>query len=149
MCVHFGKSKIWHDRGHCWGPCRRWIVLWVRVFSKAIASSSRYLSIWIIQEKKITFTGLRNEQQPDNSIHINQTQYINNIQPISIPRTRRVHPDEPITDDERQSLRGLIDSLQYAAVNSRSDLCSRLGYLQLHINKAKISTLTEANKNTP
>ena len=98
------------------------------------------------KKRNFTFTGLRIEQQPDNSIHINQTQYINDIQPISIPRTRRVHPDEPVTDDERQSLRGLIGSLQYAAVNSRPDLCSRLGYLQSHINKAKVSTLTEANK---
>ena len=31
-------------------------------------------------------------------------------------------------------------------MNSRPDLCSRLGYLQSHINKAKVSTLTEANK---
>ena len=98
------------------------------------------------KKRNFTFTGLRIEQQPDNSIHINQTQYINDISPISIPRTRRVHPDEPVTDAERQSLRGLIGSLQYAAVNSRPDLCSRLGYLQSHINKAKVSTLTEANK---
>lgn len=22
VCFHFGKSRIWHYRGHCWGPCR-------------------------------------------------------------------------------------------------------------------------------
>ena len=57
-----------------------------------------------------------------------------------------MHPDEPVNENERQSLRGLIGSLQYAAVNTRPDLCSRLGNLQSQINKAKISTLNDANK---
>lgn len=51
-----------------------------------------------------------------------------------------------MTEPERQSLRAVIGSPQYAAVNSRPDICSRLGYLQSEINRAKISTLIEANR---
>ena len=55
-------------------------------------------------------------------------------------------PDDPVTEDERQSLRAVIGSLQYAAVNSRPDICSRLGWLQSRINRAQVSTLLECNR---
>ena len=48
---------------------------------------------------------------------------------------------------ERQALRALVGSPQYAAVNSC--LCSRLGCLQSRINSAEVSTLIEANKTLP
>ena len=96
------------------------------------------------KKRHCTFTGLRIGQQPDNSIHINLTQYIKDINPISISKSRKGNSDEPVSEEERQALRGLIGTLHYAAVNSH--ICSRLGYLQSQINKAKISTFMEAKK---
>ena len=52
----------------------------------------------------------------------------------------------PVTDAEKLSLRAIIGSLQYAAVNTRPDLSSRLSHLQSVINSAPVSTLIEANK---
>lgn len=52
----------------------------------------------------------------------------------------------PVLKGERQSLRAVIGSLQYAAINTRPDPCSRLNWLQSEINKAKVSTLIEAKK---
>ena len=40
----------------------------------------------------------------------------------------------------------MIGSLQYAAVNSRPGICSRLSWLQSEINRAKLSTLIDANR---
>ena len=40
----------------------------------------------------------------------------------------------------------MVGSLQYAAVNTRPDLCSKLGWLQSQINKCTVGTLIEANK---
>ena len=51
-----------------------------------------------------------------------------------------------MTDTERHLLRGLIGSLQYAAVHTRPDLASSLSFLQSDINKATVSTLIAANK---
>ncbi|CAL1168143.1 unnamed protein product [Cladocopium goreaui] len=45
------------------------------------------------------------------------------------------NPNAPVTDTERHLLRGLIGSLQYAAVHTRPDLASSLSFLQSDINK--------------
>ena len=98
------------------------------------------------KQKEFIFTGLRISQKDDYSIEIDQTQYVKDVAAITITRERRARPDDVVTEDERQSLRAVIGSLQYAAVNTRPDLCSRLGYLQSQINRAKVSTLIEANR---
>ena len=59
---------------------------------------------------------------------------------------RRTCTTEPITAEEKQSLRALTGSLQFAAVNTRPDLSSRLSYLQSEINRATVQTLHEANR---
>ena len=98
------------------------------------------------KSREFTFTGLKISQKSDNSIWVSQDQYVKDIHPISITKTRKTMPHAPVDETERQSLRALIGSLQYAAVNTRPDLCSRLGWLQTQINKATISTLIEGNK---
>ena len=51
-----------------------------------------------------------------------------------------------MTESERQLLRGLIGSLQFASVNTRPDLASRLSNLQSQINVATVETLLQANR---
>lgn len=89
------------------------------------------------KKRSFTFTGIRIEQQQDYSITINQTQYIKDIHSISISRERRSQPEATVTETERQSLRAVIGSLQYAAANTRPDLCSRLSWLQSSILSIK------------
>ena len=98
------------------------------------------------KQSSFTFTGLKISQQADCSIIVDQTQYVKDILPISIGRERRNQSEAPVTDSERQSLRALIGSLSYAAINTRPDLGSRLSWLQSSINKAVVGTLMEANK---
>ena len=98
------------------------------------------------KKNDFTFTGLKIQQKPDYSIEVNQTQYVKDIAAISLSRDRRSQPEDVVSEQERQQLRALIGSLQYAAVNTRPDLCSRLGWLQSRINTAKVSTLIEANR---
>eukprot|EP00435_Cladocopium_sp_Y103_P026958 s175_g6.t1 len=98
------------------------------------------------KKRNFTFTGLRIQQQEDHSIQIDQTQYVKDINPISLSRERRSQVEAVVSEAERQSLRAVIGSLQYAAVNTRPDLCSRLSWLQSEINKATIGTLIEANR---
>ena len=98
------------------------------------------------KKRNFTFTGLKIDQAHDFSITVNQEQYVKDIQPIAISRDRKTMTEAPIDETERQALRALVGSLQYAAVNSRPDICSRLGWLQSRINTAKVSTLIEANK---
>lgn len=93
-----------------------------------------------------TFTGIEISQQPDYSIILSQSSYVRKIKPIPIEVNRRTQPDAAVTEAERALLRGLVGSLQYAAVNTRPDLSSRLSLHQSSINNAKIENLQEANK---
>ena len=98
------------------------------------------------KSREFTFTGLKICQKTDQSIWVDQEQYVKDIHPIQISRERKQQPLEPVNESERQGLRALIGSLQYAAVNTRPDLCSRLGWLQSQINRAVVGTLIEGNK---
>eukprot|EP00435_Cladocopium_sp_Y103_P033991 s557_g8.t1 len=98
------------------------------------------------KSQSFTFTGIEMQQQPDQSIRLSQTKYVNNIPAITIKPERRQFEDESVTEEERHLLRGLVGSLQYAAVHTRPDLSSALSHLQSQINQAKVSTLITANK---
>ena len=98
------------------------------------------------KQREFTFTGLHIVQKADHSIWVDQTQYVKDIPPITIPQDRRRNPEVEVTEDERHALRAVIGSLQYAAVNTRPDLGSRLGGLQGRINCATVHDLVEANK---
>ena len=98
------------------------------------------------KKRNFVFTGLQIHQNDDFSIEVGQTQYVKDINPISINKDRRRHLEEPINEEERQAFRGLIGSLQYASVNTRPDLGSRLSLLQGRINNGQIQDLIEGNK---
>ena len=85
-------------------------------------------------------------QNSNFSINLSQEKYISKIEPIHIDASRKYQHDLSVTPEEQQALRALIGSLQYAAVNTRPDLSSRLSFLQSAVNSATIQTLNEANK---
>ena len=93
-----------------------------------------------------TFTGIEVNQRADSSIVLSQSAYVRKIAPIAIDPNRKTQIDLKVTEPERLALRGVIGSLQYAAINTRPDLSSRLSMLQSNINQATIETLQEANK---
>ena len=98
------------------------------------------------KDRDFTFTGLHIQQHQDHSITVDQTKYVKAIEPIHVNSQRRHDPQQPVTEDERQQLRGLIGSLQYASTNSRPDLGSRLSFLQSQINSAVVQTLMDGNR---
>ena len=98
------------------------------------------------QMTNFTFTGVEIAQKPDMSIELSQSKYVSNIESIPIDTNRRKGLEEPVTPKEQHNLRALVGSLQYAAVNTRPDLSSRLSYLQSEINKATVQTLLDANR---
>jgi hypothetical protein len=93
-----------------------------------------------------TFTGIDLTQTEDHSIIMSQSNYVRKIKPIAIEPNRKSQEELDVTETERGALRGLVGSLQYASVNTRPDLSSRLSQLQSSINHAKIENLLEANK---
>ena len=134
--VH-GHIGIHVDDGLCCGDA---------TFEKALIELESRFPFGTKREGKFTFTGIRIQQDSEGRIHLDQKEYINNITPINIPRERRKGEDTVVTESERQELRGLIGSLQYAASNTRPDISSRLSHLQSKINCAVIKDLLEGNR---
>ena len=95
---------------------------------------------------QFTFTGVEMNQLADYTIQMNQSTYIKAINPIHIPKNRKDQRDAVVTEEERQALRAIVGSLQYAAVNTRPDLSSRVSMLQSSINHATVETLVLANQ---
>eukprot|EP00435_Cladocopium_sp_Y103_P023342 s473_g5.t1 len=132
-----GMIGLHVDDGLCCGSPR---------FHKILAQLEAKYPFGSKKNRDFTFTGLRIQQQKDQSIWVIQEQYVKDIHPITISKERRLVPHDAVTEQERQSLRALIGSIQYAAINTRPHLCSKLGWLQSQINKCTVSTLLEANK---
>jgi hypothetical protein len=98
------------------------------------------------KNQSFVFTGIEMCQNADYSITLSQEKYVSKIEPIHIQPERKSLPESTVNNDEKQGLRALIGSLQYASVNTRPDLASRLSYLQSQVNQATVQTLIQANK---
>ena len=81
------------------------------------------------------FCGVRYFQWDDGSIELDQREYVERIAPIKVPKHKRTEPSSPVTEGERQEIRQLCGSLQYAAVNTRPDLAAKIGEVQSRVTK--------------
>ena len=95
---------------------------------------------------KLVFTGIYLDQQPDFSIRASQKNYVEQILPVEVHRSRRQTPDAPLNPDEVTNLRGIVGSLQYAVTHTRPDLAAKLSEVQTQVAQPTIKTLLQANK---
>ena len=96
--------------------------------------------------QQFVFAGIDMQQHANKSISLSQSKYVRDIASIHIPQERRRDLNAEVNPKERQELRALIGSLQYASVHTRPDISSRLSYLQSAINRATVETLITANQ---
>ena len=134
--VH-GLIGVHVDDGLCAGD---------EVFDRALQQLEIRYPFGSKRDTNFTFTGIQLTQDKQFNIFLSQRDYIFAIEAIPIERQRRKQESLPVTEGERQNLRGLIGSLQYAATNTRPDLSARLSFLQSKINCATIKDLLEANR---
>lgn len=92
------------------------------------------------------FTGIHVHQRDDHTIDLGQTKYIEDISPINVERHRRQDSSQVVNETERQGLRGLVGSLQYATTNTRPDLAAKVSFVQSKITTACIADLLEATR---
>ena len=134
--VH-GAIGMHVDDGLCFGDA---------VFDKALELLEAKFPFGSKREGSFTFTGIQVHQDQNWNIHLSQEDYVLAIDPIHIDRNRRKLENENVTESERQGLRGLIGSLQYASTNTRPDIAARLSFIQSKITTACIADLLEANR---
>lgn len=117
-----------------------------KLFLQKIEALQQTLPFGSRKQDKFTFTGIQLEQLADFSIRASQSDYVHNIHPIDIGRSRRQTPEVEVTEVEKSKLRGLVGSLQYAVTHTRPDIAAKLGEVQGAISRATIQTLLQANK---
>ena len=115
-------------------------------FRQCIAQLESKFPFGSKKEGSFQFTGIRLQQKADSSIELDQSKYVEDIPAIDITRDRRKNPNAEVSNDERQSLRGLVGSLQYAASNTRPDISAKLSFIQAKITTAKVQDLMDANR---
>ena len=115
-------------------------------FNQKIMELSQKYPFGSRKASSFTFTGIELVQTGDKGIRLSQSKYVREIPPIAIDTNRKTTPEVPVTEEERHALRGLIGSLQYAAINTRPDLSSQLSHLQSSVNQATVGTLAQGNK---
>ena len=90
-------------------------------------------------EGEFEFCGVRYRQRDDGTIEMDQVEYLKKVEPIEIPRKRRMTPNEDLNAIEVQHLRRLCGSLQYAAA-------AKVGSLQSIVTRGKVQHLKEASR---
>ena len=115
-------------------------------FQKTIERLREKYSFGAFNIGEFDFCGIHYNQWRVGSIEMCQKKYVEKIEPIQVNRHRRKEAQSPVTETERQCLRQLCGSLQYAAVQTRPDLSAKVGILQSKIPKACIEDLLEANR---
>eukprot|EP00435_Cladocopium_sp_Y103_P042043 s45_g11.t1 len=115
-------------------------------FKATIQKLREKFSFGAYNEHEFDFCGVHYKQWDDGTIEMDQKEYIRKIDPINVPKHRRQDPEAELNETERQCLRGLCGSVQYAAVHTRPDLAAKVGQLQSAIPKGRVKDLLEANR---
>ena len=115
-------------------------------FHEVLEKIQKVYSFGAFHKKNFVFCGARYFQWDDGSIELDQREYIERINPIQIPKHRRNEPLSVVTEGERQEIRQLCGSLQYAAVNTRPDLAAKVGEIQSKVTKATVGEMLALNR---
>ena len=134
--VH-GAIGVHVDDGLCGGDA---------VFDDAIRQLENKCPFGAKKSEVFKFTGIQICQERSGKIVLQQEEYVKDIEPIVLARSRRNNLEEPVSESERQKFRALIGSLQYAAVSTRPDLSHRLGLMQGRVNQAQVQDLLDGNR---
>ena len=115
-------------------------------FHEVLQRIQTVYSFGAFHKRNFVFCGVRYFQWDDGSIELDQREYVERIAPIQIPKHRRTEPSASVTEGERQEVRQLCGSLQYAAVNTRPDLAAKIGEIQSRVTRATVGEMLALNR---
>ena len=97
------------------------------------------------QTGSFKYVGL-NIEQNGQEIFVDQRAYIEELTEISIERSRKTQLDDPLTDDEKNTLRSVAGQLLWTTSQTRPDLAFQSCIISNYGAAATVRSLIEANK---
>ena len=94
---------------------------------------------------KMDFHGAQITKEANGDIHLDMSEYIANVKPITLTKDRSKDPTQKVTDSERRQIRGLLGALSWAANQTASHASATISTLQ-GVSEPTVSTIQEANK---
>ena len=92
------------------------------------------------------FLGRHVRQTEDFAIHVEQKDYAEQVECLSLSKERRRHRESEVTEDERRQMRAALGELNWLVSCSRPDLAACCSLLQQKVARACVKDLVEVNK---
>jgi hypothetical protein len=116
-----------------------------RYWDATIADCLKQFKIGNEKKDEFDFLGRHVKQNADFSIEIDQHQYIENLQKVFVPKSRRVTPTSKLTAEELSSYRSLVGQLAWPARETMPELCYAVSDLQQKTAIATVHDLCHCN----
>ena len=97
-------------------------------------------------DEAFNYVGMQVTQDADCSIHINQSTYVESINPICLPNERMSENQSRLSNEETTMLRGVLGQLNWIANMTRPDISYTVSSLSSCITHATIADIKTANK---
>lgn len=118
-----------------------------QLWEKAIRWLKSELEFGVWETRKFTFRGRELEQSSENkAITIKMTNYIDKIQPVSVPRALREHPEKQLDAELHSQYRGIVGGLQWLQAQGSPGLAYDVSMLQSKSASPSVADLCAANK---
>ena len=131
-----------------WVICVGYYVLMLMIFSLPVRHGTSWFIENVIVPLKMQFSirteaagafeylGLRVTQNDDFSITIDQNEYIETLQELSIDPARKSAKDEPLHKKEKKALRSLVGQIGWVSGQTRPDLAFDYCHLSSRVKHA-------------
>ena len=98
------------------------------------------------QSKSFVQCGVLIEEQPDNSYHLSQPDYMTKVKEIPLPATRRKDSKQETNEWEKSQLRGALGALSWHAQQVAPHFSAEVGLLLSEVSTSTVDTILRVNK---
>ena len=98
------------------------------------------------QSKSFVQCGVLIEEQPDNSYHLSQPDYMAKVKEIPLPATRKRETKQETNEWEKSQLRGALGALSWHAQQVAPHYSAEVGLLLSEVSASTVDTIVRVNK---
>ena len=98
------------------------------------------------ERRVFKYIGFNIHQNNDGSMTLDQSDYVNDLEVVSVSSERKQHSEVDLSPEERTELRSIVGRMNWAVQGTRPDLAFDLTDLSTKFRSGKVSDLVKATK---